>query len=43
MVQDRNSQARVERRISERQLRRFAADPIDAEGISRSTFTGAPD
>src|SRR3989442_11850466 len=43
MMQDRNAQARVERCISERQFRRFAADPIDAEGIFRSTFTGVPD
>src|SRR5437867_2698161 len=43
MMQDGNAQARVERCIAERQFRRFAADPIDAEGIFRSTFTGAPD
>src|SRR2546427_5400160 len=38
MMQDRDAQARVERRIPERQVRRFATDPIDADGNSLSTL-----
>ena len=41
VMQDRNAQARVERRISKRQFRRFAADPIDADGNSLSTLIRA--
>jgi len=42
MMQDRNAQARVERRLSERQFRRFAPDPVDAHGIPLRWFACAP-
>src|SRR3989442_9433929 len=42
MMQDRDAQARVEGRVSERQFRRFAANPIDDGGISLSRFVRSP-
>src|SRR5438876_9735528 len=42
VMQDRNAQACVERRVTERQFRRFASDPIDAHGFRGSSFACAP-
>src|SRR2546425_6493650 len=42
MMQDRDAQARVEGRVSERQFRRFAANPIDDGGLSLSRFVRSP-